>query len=71
SISRLPNGNILLRGLCSPNSTTTVLEAAPNVIGGGSFALLAPVAPDASGVFSFEDGASSLLNRRFYRLLTP
>jgi len=70
SIQRLSNGHILVRGICSPNNSTTVLEASSN-LAPGSFAFFASVVPDPAGMFSIEDSTTSSLMKRFYRLLSP
>jgi uncharacterized delta-60 repeat protein len=69
SISRLPNGHILLQGSGVAKATHT-LQSSPNPRS-ASFATLATVAVDAGGLWQYEDATVTGSNVRFYRLSFP
>jgi hypothetical protein len=69
SISRLPNGHMLLQGSGVANATHT-LQSSPNPRS-TSFSTLATVAADAGGLWQYEDATVTGSNVRFYRLSYP
>jgi uncharacterized delta-60 repeat protein len=69
SISRLPNGHMLLQGSGVANATHT-LQSSSNPRS-ASFSALAPVSVDAGGLWQYEDTSVTGSNVRFYRLSYP
>ncbi|MDQ6631954.1 MAG: hypothetical protein M3Y82_09380 [Verrucomicrobiota bacterium] len=68
SIARLPNGHAFLQGIGIPNATHT-LQGSLN-LNPGSFAPIAPIIPDFTGMWQYDDAITNL-NQRFYRLTAP
>ncbi len=68
SITRLPNGHILLNCLGSPNALNTV-QASPDLV--IPFAPIASVPANAAGVFQYDDPGAVGLDKRFYRISLP
>ena len=68
SITRLPNGHILLNCLGAPNVLDTV-QVSPDLV--TSFTTLATVMADSTGAFQFEDVDAGSFSKRFYRLTYP
>jgi len=69
SISRLPNGHMLLQGSGVANATHT-LQSSPSPRS-ASFSTLATVAADAGGLWQYEDATVTGSSARFYRLSYP
>jgi hypothetical protein len=68
SITRLPNGHILLQCLGIPDQLNTI-QASPDLI--TPFTNLASVMADVTGAFQFEDPNAGSFTKRFYRLAYP
>ncbi len=69
SISRLPNGHVLLHGIGTPFCTHNTVQFAPDLT--SPFAVIGTASGDATGAFTFEDSNSSGLRKGFYRLIAP
>jgi hypothetical protein len=68
SISRLPNGSIVLDCRGVPNRLNTV-QVSDDLVSG--FRFLASVPADANGLFQFIDTDAANFTKRFYRLTLP
>jgi hypothetical protein len=68
SITRLPNGHILLQCLGVPDQLNTVQSTDDMRV---PFQNLSSVMADGTGSFSFEDTGTTNLTQRFYRLTYP
>jgi uncharacterized delta-60 repeat protein len=68
SITRMPNGHMLLSGLGFPSLLHT-LQGSPNP--NGTFTGIGSVTPDASGNWQYEDSTTDGVATRFYRLSYP
>jgi hypothetical protein len=69
SITRLPNGHIMLQAIGIPNRDHTI-KASPD-LRGSSFDYVATVTADTNGVLQYEDSDATSLTQRFYRLTIP
>jgi len=69
SITRLPNGHVVLRGVGIPSQIHRI-ELSPG-LSPGSFTTLASIPADASGAFEYEIVPNTDLSQRFYRLVIP
>ncbi len=68
SITRLPNGHIVLECVGLPNQLN-IIEASPDLI--VPFTFLGSVMADGSGSFQYEDVDAGSFTKRFYRLTYP
>jgi hypothetical protein len=70
SITRMPNGHILLQGTSLPDAVITV-QAAPDLNEASYGNLKPPVAADAAGLWQYDDGTAVGQPARFYRATLP
>jgi uncharacterized delta-60 repeat protein len=69
SITKLPNGHMLLKGLGVPGGNHT-MQSSPR-FSPAAFTPLGPVTADATGAWMYEDATASTSSNRCYRLSYP